>query len=164
MHWLTVTVLTVLLSTVSAGNTTAAAGTRTHDDYGTNPVEVDIHLEKKMFAVDERIEGEVRITSTYPATFPVNFTVIVYRNNRFHRRSIVNTPVFTGTTSLGLETFGLQDILTPPHAPARWRVEIKTGGRNPAGAAVAFSVKTQKAPPPRQPARGYIYGTEPNTP
>ncbi|MBZ0167558.1 MAG: hypothetical protein K8I00_12200 [Candidatus Omnitrophica bacterium] len=78
----------------------------------------------------------------------MNFTVYLFRDGEFYRRSVVNTPVFMGTNEVPLESFGMKDIFTGPHAAARWRIEISGGGDNPEADAVELTISADPKNPP----------------
>lgn len=127
-----------------------------------SPVEVTIRLEKELYRQFEPVTGEVIIFNSRPATFPINFTVELYRNGEFYRRSIVNTPVFSGSNELGLDTFA-KDVFDDPHAVARWRMVITTGGDLPAGDTAEFEIVAADYQEPRKRGK-YLYSTSPPEP
>lgn len=122
---------------------------------------IEIVMEKQRYYNNEHVTGQVIISNRRPATYPVNFTVIIYRNGEFYRRSVVNTPVFMGGNEIPLEKFGMKDIFNGPHAVARWRIEIDSGGNNPISATAVFDIlpeaETEK---PRRKGK-YTYSTSP---
>lgn len=104
-----------------------------------SPLKIEIKLKKDTYREFEPIKGEVLIKNSRPATFPVNFTVRLFRNGEFYRRSIVNTPIFSGRNELDIDTFA-KDVFKGPHAVAVWRMEISTEGDHPVGAACNFRI------------------------
>lgn len=139
---------------------TAPAGAETRRLH--SPLKVTIKMEKERYRQFEEIEGEVIIFNSRPATYPVNFTVILTRDGEFYRRSIVNVPVFSGSNRLELDTFA-KDVFDGPHAVARWRMEISSGGDHPVGDIAEFEIVAADYQEPKKRGK-YLYSTSPPEP
>ena len=150
-----VTSLIFILGTIFLMPTQSIAG-RTG-----SPLGIEILLEKNRFYSDETVSGEVIITNRRPGTYPVNFTVVLYRDGEFYRRSVVNTPVFAGRNKIPLEKFGMKDIFTGPHAVGRWRIEIDSGGEDAIHATALLEVLGEAKPDKPRRQGKYMYSTSP---
>lgn len=144
----------IVLGAFAPARVAAAGAKRMH-----SPLKIDIKMEKDLYRDYEEVTGEVVIFNSRPATYPVNFTVILTRNGEFYRRSVVNVPVFSGSNRLELDTFA-KDVFNGPHAVADWQMDISTGGDDPVTASAQWRIVSEdyKAKPEKR--SKYIYSPQ----
>ena len=113
----------------------SAAYAQAKDVY--SPVAVKIQFKKKIFKLNEPIEGQIVLVNAYPVTLPAIFEVQLFRDDKLF--SLTTTEIRTvipGRSRYTLQEFGVPAVMDM----GRWRLSIGQPGVKKFRAAASFKV------------------------
>ena len=88
-------------------------------------VQADIVFDKETYKLGEKIEGQVHVYSTAPATVTMSFQLRMYLNGELEHQTITEIKnVFTGENEYPLEVFGIPETFAKRSSVGQWRMTI----------------------------------------
>ncbi len=113
--------LTVSMSLLSSGPLQA-------DPYSVkkySPISLKIELPKDTYAVGERIDAKIVVSSTRGGGYPATFNIRLYHGKDLFDEYRTNFPrIFMGRTEYALNDFGIPPFNDSPAAVGDWNISI----------------------------------------
>ena len=110
------------------------------DDLHT-PLRITIKIPRKVFKVNEPVNGTVIIKNTYPATLPAIFKIKLFHDGQEVSERVTSiATVYFGTTKFSFKNFGIPEFNNGAGSEGVWRVWIAQQGRDSGAAGITVRI------------------------